>query len=81
MIPFKNLCACCFALLMLVTCTVQYATAQAPGVRVPRPSQKASIMQTIGVTDITINYHRPGAKGRVIWGDAPEGNRKGRGHA
>jgi len=73
MIPFKNFYACCFALLSLVTCTVQYATAQAPGVRVPRPSQKASIMQTVGVTDITINYHRPGTKGRVIWGEAPEG--------
>jgi hypothetical protein len=71
MIPFKNLYACCFALLMLVTCGVDYAAAQAPGVRVPRTSQKASIMQTIGVTDITINYHRPGTKGRLIWGDAP----------
>lgn len=29
-------------------------------VRVPRPSQKASVMQTIGVTDITITYSRPG---------------------
>jgi hypothetical protein len=26
-------------------------------------------MQTIGVTDVTINYSRPGVKGRVIWGD------------
>lgn len=38
-------------------------------VRVPRPSQKASVMQTIGVTDITITYSRPGVKGRKIWGD------------
>jgi len=38
-------------------------------VRVPRPSQKASVMQTIGVTDITITYSRPGVKGRRIWGD------------
>ena len=28
-------------------------------------------MQTIGVTDITIIYSRPGVKGRKIWGDAP----------
>jgi hypothetical protein len=28
-------------------------------------------MQTIGVTDITITYSRPGVKGRRIWGDAP----------
>src|ERR1700736_6316306 len=43
---------------------------QPPPVRVPRPSQKASVMQTIGVTDITITYSRPGVKGRTIWGDA-----------
>jgi hypothetical protein len=28
-------------------------------------------MQTIGVTDITITYSRPGVKGRTIWGDPP----------
>ncbi len=46
-------------------------SAQAPAVRLPRPSQKASVMQTVGVTDITITYSRPGVKGRKIWGDAP----------
>jgi len=40
-----------------------------PSVRVPRPSQKASVMQTIGVTDLTITYSRPGVKARKIWGD------------
>jgi hypothetical protein len=40
-------------------------------VRAPRPSQKASVMQTVGVTDITITYSRPGVKGRTIWGDPP----------
>ena len=39
--------------------------------RTPRPSQKASVMQTVGVTDITITYSRPGVKGRAIWGDPP----------
>jgi hypothetical protein len=37
-------------------------------------------MQTIGVTDLTITYSRPGVKGRKIWGDAPaaaEANVKG----
>jgi hypothetical protein len=46
------------------------AVAQAQ-VRTPRPSQKASVMQTVGVTDITITYSRPGVKGRTIWGDPP----------
>ncbi len=48
------------------------ATAQAQ-LRLPRPSQKATVMQTVGVTDITIVYHRPSVKGRSIWGDAPAG--------
>ena len=34
----------------------------------PRPSQSASVSQTIGITNITITYSRPGVKGRVIWG-------------
>src|SRR6185436_2467294 len=36
------------------------------------PSQKASVMQTIGVTDVTITYHRPAVKSRVIFAAAPE---------
>ncbi|HLM56804.1 MAG TPA: DUF2911 domain-containing protein [Pyrinomonadaceae bacterium] len=40
-------------------------------VRTPRPSPKASVMQTLGVTDVTITYSRPGVKGRKIWGDPP----------
>lgn len=34
----------------------------------PRISPKAEVMQRIGLTDIKIEYHRPGVKGRVIWG-------------
>ena len=26
------------------------------------------VSQTIGFTDMSISYHRPAAKGRVIWG-------------
>lgn len=51
----------------LLVFAAQYTPAQ---VRTPRPSQKASVMQTIGVTDVTITYSRPGVKGRKIWGDA-----------
>lgn len=51
--------------------TTSAALAQAPAVRTPRPSQKASVMQTIGVTDVTITYSRPGVKGRKLWGDPP----------
>src|SRR5258708_8928134 len=34
----------------------------------PRPSPKASIMQTVGLTDVTITYSRPAVKKRQIWG-------------
>ncbi len=54
-----------FALVVVIVGALS-ATAQ---LRTPRPSQKASVMQTIGVTDVTITYSRPGVKGRKIWGD------------
>src|SRR5215207_4727306 len=59
------------AALVVLACASAAASAQA--VRLPRPSQKASVMQTLGVTDLTITYSRPGVKGRKIWGDPPAG--------
>ena len=44
------------------------AFAQTPQVKQLRVSQFAKVTQTIGVTDITVTYHRPGVKGREIWG-------------
>ena len=38
-------------------------------VKAPQPSPAAELEQTVGVTDITIAYSRPGVKGRVIFGD------------
>src|SRR5437868_5949478 len=35
---------------------------------IPRVSQRASVTQRIGLTDITITYHRPAVGGREIWG-------------
>jgi hypothetical protein len=37
--------------------------------RVPRPSQGAMVKQIVGLSDVTVTYHRPGVKGRVIWGN------------
>jgi hypothetical protein len=34
----------------------------------PRISPKSSLTQTIGLTDFTLTYSRPGVKGRAIWG-------------
>jgi hypothetical protein len=33
-----------------------------------RISPKAEVMQTVGFTDVSIVYSRPGVKGRTIWG-------------
>ena len=35
----------------------------------PRVSQGASVRQRLGITDVTIAYHRPLVKGRTIWGN------------
>src|SRR5258708_22207622 len=34
----------------------------------PRQSQHAAVTQRVGITDITVNYHRPLANKREIWG-------------
>src|SRR5512133_2105001 len=53
-------------ILSLVVLVAIAATAQQ--VQLPRVSQKASVTQTIGLTDVTITYSRPGVKNRTIWG-------------
>jgi len=42
--------------------------AQSTQLDLPLQSQHAVVTQRIGVTDITINYHRPLANGRKVWG-------------
>jgi len=46
----------------------QTATGETLMLDLPRASQHASVTQRIGITDITINYHRPLANGRQVWG-------------
>ncbi len=36
--------------------------------RLPRVSPNSTLTQTVGLTDITIKYSRPGVKGRQVWG-------------
>lgn len=57
--------------LLVVPCLLLIAgfcQAQSALLQLPRQSQRAVVMQRIGITDITINYHRPLANGRKIWG-------------
>jgi hypothetical protein len=49
-------------------CQGQTATGETVMLDLPRQSQHALLTQRIGITDITINYHRPLANSRQIWG-------------
>ena len=69
--------SCSVIAVLFVLCFATTAFAQ---IQTPRPSQKASVMQRIGVTDVTITYSRPGVKGRAIWGD-PLPEQKAQGEA
>jgi Protein of unknown function (DUF2911) len=41
---------------------------QATELNIPRVSQRGTVSQRIGLTDVTITYHRPEVGGREIWG-------------
>ena len=43
------------------------AGAQSFVMSLPRPSQRAMVSQRLGLTDVTITYHRPLVGGRKIW--------------
>jgi hypothetical protein len=62
-----------FCLITLAAFLTAWAAAADAQVRppVPRGSQKASVSQTIGTTEISVTYSRPVVLGRKIWGDWP----------
>jgi hypothetical protein len=47
--------------------------AQSPLLELPLQSQSAEVSQTIGLTEITIRYHRPEVNDRKIWGGVARG--------
>ena len=51
----------------IVACAATASRAQTMLV-LPEDSQRAQVMQRIGITDLTISYHRPLVKGRKMWG-------------
>jgi tetratricopeptide (TPR) repeat protein len=53
-------------LFSIVLCTA-IAVAQQPPSKLLRVSPYASISQTIGITEVSVSYHRPGVKEREIW--------------
>jgi hypothetical protein len=44
------------------------AVAQLPPLDVPQASPAASVSQTVGLTEIKIDYHRPAVNKREVWG-------------
>jgi tetratricopeptide (TPR) repeat protein len=56
-----------FAALLLLLLPFADLLAQ-PQLLVPDASPKAMVGQRVGITDITINYHRPAVTARHIWG-------------
>jgi len=56
------------ALRLAVLCTALSSPALAQQLELPRPSPNAKVVQTVGLTDITVEYSSPGVKGRKIWG-------------
>lgn len=52
----------------LAALLIATAAAAQQQLNLPRVSPTASLEQTVGTTDISIKYNRPGVKGRTIWG-------------
>jgi hypothetical protein len=55
------------ALVLLISfCALGPARAE---LKLPDASPGASVKTAVGTTEVTIDYHRPGVKGRKIWGE------------
>jgi tetratricopeptide (TPR) repeat protein len=57
-----------FLLFLAMTAIPLASPAQSPVLDLPLQSQSAEVSQRIGITDITIRYHRPLVNDRKIWG-------------
>jgi len=56
-----------FLIVSFILCTAaQFSIAQ---INAPAPSTTSTVMQKVGLADITLVYSRPSAKGRKIYGD------------
>ena len=52
--------------MLLIAATATLAIGQ---ISTPQPSPAATVTQTIGLTEVSVEYSRPGVKGRTIFGD------------
>src|ERR1700723_422656 len=58
-----------FLFCLLMAAVPAIGPAQAFVLDLPLQSQQAGISQRIGITDVTLHYHRPLANDRKVWGD------------
>lgn len=57
----KTSLSCCLVALLA-------GSAGAQAIDLPRPSNGAKVSQTVGLTDIAIDYSSPAVRGRAVWG-------------
>jgi hypothetical protein len=58
-----------FLVLGVLMCSTFLSVVSQAQITTPQPSPSATITQKVGLTDVTVNYSRPGVKGRKIFGD------------
>ena len=63
----KTLLSSVFAVALSAICTS--GVAQAQQIDLPRPSPFAKVSQTVGLTELTVDYSSPRVNGRKIWGN------------
>jgi hypothetical protein len=56
------------ALAVAVSLASSVAVAQAPPLKTPEASPAARVEQTVGLTRLAVDYHRPAVNGRKVWG-------------
>jgi hypothetical protein len=56
------------AFLLLSVVVAPPASAQAPPLTLPESSQQATVTQRVGLTDLSVSYHRPAVRKRQVWG-------------
>jgi hypothetical protein len=66
--PWKDSRMTLRALRLLAFCVAVSAPVAAQQLDLPRPSPSAKVSQTVGLTDISVDYSAPAVKGRKIWG-------------
>jgi tetratricopeptide (TPR) repeat protein len=57
-----------FSICLVAGLSLASTTAIAQQLKTPQESPRATVMQTIGLTEITVDYHRPAVNGRKVWG-------------